>query len=58
MAACLGQLGAVVVSAGSDFTDEDSLIREEWREEAITAVQRWLGSRLAATSALHRLGWG
>lgn len=58
MAACLGQLGAVVVSAGEGFTDEDSRICPKWRDEAVEGMHRLLGSSLAAESVLEILGWG
>jgi hypothetical protein len=58
MAASLGQLGAVVVAAGEDFTDKDCIIRPKWRDEAKTALRRLLGSTTAAESVLGSLGWG
>jgi hypothetical protein len=57
MAACLGQLGAVVVSAGEGFTDEDCLIRPEPREQAIDGLVLLFGSRSEAEAILERLGW-
>ena len=58
MAACLGQIGAVVAAAGKEFTDEECRIRPEWREAAAAGLQRLLGSRRAAESVLGTLGWG
>jgi hypothetical protein len=58
MAACLGQLGAVVASAGEDFTDEDCFIRPKWHDKAFRGLQLLLGSSWAADSVLHTLGWG
>lgn len=57
MAACLGHLGAVVVSAGEEFTDEGCLIRPEYREQALVGLQPLLGSTSAAVSILETLGW-
>jgi hypothetical protein len=58
IAACLGHLGAVVVCAGESFTDEDGLIRPEYREQALVGLQRLLSSTSAAESILATLGWG
>ncbi len=58
MAACLGHLGAVVVSAGEAFSDEDCLIRPECHEQALTGLQHLLGVTSDAESILERLGWG
>ena len=57
MAACLGQLGAVVASAGECFTDEDCRIRPEWRDEALMGLRHLLGSPWAAEFVLGSLGW-
>ncbi len=58
MAACLGQLGAVVAAAGAQFTDEDCRIRPECRDEALSSLRQLLGSSWAAECALASLGWG
>jgi hypothetical protein len=58
MAACLGHLGAVVVSAGEAFSDEDCLIRPECHEQALAGLQQLLGVTSEAESVLERLGWG
>jgi hypothetical protein len=58
MAACLGQLGAVVVSAGEDFADEDCLIRPEYHGQALAGLQQLLGMKSETESILERLGWG
>jgi hypothetical protein len=58
MAACLGHLGAVVVSAGEAFTDEDCLIRPEYHEQAFAGLLQLLDSSSEAESILERLGWG
>jgi hypothetical protein len=58
MAACLGQLGAVVVSAGEGFTDEDCRIRAEFHAEALAGLRRLVGLPMDAKSILEALGWG
>jgi hypothetical protein len=58
MAACLGRLGAVVVAAGEEFTDEDCRIRREWHDEAVSGLRVLLGSTSVAESVLASLGWG
>ena len=58
MAACLGQLGAVVAAAGEGFTDEDCRIRADWHAEAHAGLRRLLGSAAAADCVLSALGWG
>jgi hypothetical protein len=57
MAACLGQLGEVVVSAGKGFTDKDCRICPEHWEAARAGLQRLLGSALDAEAILAALGW-
>jgi hypothetical protein len=58
MAGCLGFLGSVVVSAGENLADEDFRIRPACRHEAITGLQRLLGSAMTAEVVLESLGWG
>lgn len=58
MAACLGHLGAVAVSAGRALTDEGCLIRPEYRDQALDGLRRLLSSASAAESILGTLGWG
>jgi hypothetical protein len=58
MAACLGQLGAVVASAGQDFTDEDCRIRPEWRDMALAGLRLLISSPTSAESVLSALDWG
>jgi hypothetical protein len=57
MAACLGQLGAVVVSAGKDFTTEDCYVRPEWRAKVTEELCRLLNSSTAAEGVLGALAW-
>jgi hypothetical protein len=56
LAACLGQLGAVVVAAGKAFKDEDCRIRPEWLAEAGAGL-RQLGASTTADRVLSALGW-
>ena len=58
MAACLAQLGAVVVTAGQRFTDDDCLIRPEFREEAKAGLARLLDSSAKVELVLGSLDWG
>jgi hypothetical protein len=58
MAACLGHLGAVVVSAGAAFTDDDCLIRPEYRERALVGLRQLVGSTSETESILETLAWG
>ena len=57
MAACLARLGAVVVAAGKDFTDQDCLIRPEWLDHAVTVLRELLGSSRAASTVLTAVAW-
>jgi hypothetical protein len=57
LAACLGQLSAVVTAAGEGFTDEDGRIRPEWHAEAAAGLSR-LGPSASAERVLSALGWG
>lgn len=58
MAACLAQLGAIVLEAGESFTDEEYCIRPECRASALTRLESLLGSAVAAEAVLGILGWG
>jgi len=58
MAACLAQLGSVVLSAREAFTDQDCRIRAEHRERAVTELGQLLGSASEAECVLEVLGWG
>jgi hypothetical protein len=58
MAACLAHLGAVVISAGDAFVDEDCLIQPVYREQALAGLEQLLGVTSEAESILERLGWG
>jgi hypothetical protein len=57
MAVSLGLLGAIVRDAGDSFLDEDCCVRPTYVATALVQFQELLGSRLAGTSALARLGW-
>jgi hypothetical protein len=58
MAACLAHIGAIVLEAGDDFTEEDCSIRPKYRALASARLQELLRSKLEAESALGVLGWG
>jgi hypothetical protein len=58
MAACLAQIGAIVLEAGDDFTEEDCSIRPKNRAMASARLQELLGSKSEAEAVLGVLGWG
>jgi hypothetical protein len=58
MAACLAQIGAIVLEAGDDFTEEDCSIRPKYRVLASARLQELLGSKSDAEAVLGVLGWG
>ncbi len=57
MAACLGELGAVVVSAGESFTDEDDFIRPKHRKRALAGLRSLTSSTSEAEFILESLDW-
>jgi hypothetical protein len=58
MAACLALIGAVVLEAGDEFTEEDCSIRPRYRALASARLQELLGSKSEAEAVLGVLGWG
>lgn len=58
MAACLAHLGAIVLEAGDEFTEDDCNIRPECRRLASDHLQELLGTPSSARRVLDRLGWG
>lgn len=58
MAACLALIGAVVLEAGDEFTEEDCSIRDKYRALASARLQELLGSKSEAEAVLRGLGWG
>jgi hypothetical protein len=58
MAACLAQLGGVVLEAGNEFLEEDCSIRPKYRALASARLQELLGSKPDAEVVLGALGWG
>ncbi len=58
MAACLAQLGAIVLESGDEHMEEDFSIRPEFRELASAKMQELLGARPDAEAVLAVLGWG
>jgi hypothetical protein len=57
MTACLAQLGSVVADAGKDFTDDDCLIRPQYRTDAMTRLTALLDTPACAEHVLATLGW-
>jgi hypothetical protein len=58
MAACLAQLGAIVLELGDEYTEEDCAIRPAFKALAATRFQELLGSKSDAETILGILGWG
>ena len=58
MAACLAQLGAIVLEQGDDLFDEDYSIKADGRAIALCRLKELLGSERDADSVLSVLGWG
>ncbi|MEM9283800.1 MAG: hypothetical protein AAGA96_18415 [Verrucomicrobiota bacterium] len=58
MAAGIANLGSVIVDAGSDFTDDDCLVRPKYREEALSRLRKILESSSEAESIVVSAGWG
>jgi hypothetical protein len=58
MAACLAQLGGVVLDAGDKFTNEDCYIAPEFRALALGRLLELLGTESHAQVVLGALGWG
>ncbi len=58
MAACLATLGAVVLNAGDEFSDDDCYIRPKFRAEAISRLADILGNKNEAEAIVETAGWG
>jgi hypothetical protein len=58
MAACLAQIGAIVLDAGRDYMEEDCSIRPKYRALASARLQELLGAKSDAETVLGVLGWG
>lgn len=58
MAACLAQIGAIVLDAGDEYMEEDCSIRPEFRAIASARLQELLGSKSDAEAVLGVLDWG
>ena len=56
MAACLAQIGGIVLEAGSEYMEEDCSIRSKYRALASARLTELLGSK--AEAVLGVLGWG
>lgn len=57
MAACLAQLGAIVLQAGNDFIDDDSFIRSEWRKLAKNKISEITSDNWNSSNLLKKLSW-
>jgi|688.fasta_scaffold355934_2 hypothetical protein len=58
MAACLAQIGAIVLEAGDEYMEEDYSIRLKYRELTSARLQELLGSKAEAEAVAGVLGWG
>src|SRR5205823_5012077 len=58
MAACLAQIGAIVIEAGREYMEEDFSIRPKYLVLASVRLQELLGSKSKADAVLEVLGWG
>jgi hypothetical protein len=58
MAACLAQIGAIVLEARDEYMEEDCSIRPKYRTLAAARLQELLGSKPQAEATLGALGWG
>lgn len=58
MAACLAQLGAIVLESRDDYMEEDCSIRPKFRAFALDRLQELLGTKSDAQAVLGVLGWG
>jgi hypothetical protein len=58
MAACLAELGAIMLKAGDAFMEEDCSIRPEFRMLALARLEELLDSKTGADEILGVLGWG
>lgn len=57
MAACLGQVGSVVASAGDRLTDAAGRIRPEYRKLASSEMRELVPADLDVEAVLAALGW-
>jgi len=57
MATTFSIIGDIVVSAGQDLTDDDSLILPRYQEEAKTRISNLIHSHERADALLSMLGW-
>jgi hypothetical protein len=58
MAACLAQIGDIVVEAGSKYMEEDCSIRPKYRSLASARLRDLIGSKTDVEAVLAGLGWG
>ena len=57
MAACLAEIGLVVLEAGDRFLDDHFVVRAVWRKRVYTRLRLLLGSVSAARNVFGLLGW-
>jgi hypothetical protein len=57
MAACLAQIGGIVIEAGREYMEEDCSIRSQYCDLASARIQELLGSKAKAEAVLEELGW-
>jgi hypothetical protein len=58
MASCLATLSSIVSAAGEDFLNDDFDVRPKYRDAAIAAVARIVGSVDSAERVVGHAGWG
>jgi hypothetical protein len=58
MAACLAQLGAIVLESRDRYMEEDCSIRPKFKALALDRLQKLLGTKSGAQAVLGVLGWG
>ena len=58
MAACLAQLGAIVLESRDEYMEEDCFIRPAFRALALARLEELLGSKLDAQAVLCVVAWG
>jgi hypothetical protein len=58
MAACLAQIGAIVLESGRDYMEKDCSIRPKYRALALARLQELFSSKSEAEAVLGVLGWG
>lgn len=57
MAACLAQIGGILLEAGREYMEDDCSIRAQYRDLASARIQELLGSKSETEAVLEALGW-